>query len=208
MRRSLLRWWLGTSLPGLLLACGCRHAQQSCPTCGASASHVAVAPAASKAPNHAPHMADQSFVEEGPVMPVRNEAPIVHTAAKPMSPPSPAITAVEVGGQPASSPYHEGAATRRTFTDITAHPKFAHDPNYHWLVGTVDYSRIQRAWLLRYASVEEDDRYGGSVTLENPGQPNALKNGQLVRVEGHVINPDSSQLRPAFHVKNLRIEGP
>jgi hypothetical protein len=153
-------------------------------------------------------MAEQSSVEEPAAMPVPNEAPVVHTAAKPMSPLSPAVTAVEAGGQPAIDPLHQGIVTRRTFADITAHPKFAHDPNYHWLVGTVDYSRIQRAWLLRYASVEEDDRYGGSVTLENPGRPNVLKNGQLVRVEGYVINPDSSQLRPAFHVKSIRAEGP
>jgi len=150
-------------------------------------------------------------------MPAPQETPLVHTAAKPIlpavaepaAPEGPAITAVEAGGGPtALYPYRERTVARRTFTDLTAHPKFAHDPNYHWLVGTVDYSRIQSAWLLRYASVEEEDRYGGTVMLENSGRLKALKNGQLVRVEGHVINPDSTQLRPAFQVQNLRVEEP
>ncbi len=150
MRRSLLRLWLGTSLLGSLLAYGCQHARQSCPTCGPSASRVAAAPAVSKVYGYAPSKAVPSSSEESSVVPAPYEEPVVHTAAKPIVPTSaepaapdaPAITAVEAGGGPtALSPYRERTVARRTFTDLTAHPKFAHDANYHWLVGTVDYSR-------------------------------------------------------------------
>lgn len=85
--------------------------------------------------------------------------------------------------------------------------RFGHDPNYHWLIGTLDYSRIQDAWVLRYASWEEEDRYGGCVTLVTPGRGIALKQGQTVRVEGSLIDPSSQQLRPAFQVNNVRVVG-
>lgn len=85
--------------------------------------------------------------------------------------------------------------------------RFGHDPNYRWLVGTLDYSQIQRAWLLRYVSYEEDDRYGGCVTLVGVPSSAALKKGKTVRVEGTLIDPDSRHLRPAFQVENIRVAG-
>jgi hypothetical protein len=101
-----------------------------------------------------------------------------------------------------------GMLPRRTFTDTTAHPRFAHDPHYHWLIGTLDYSKLQDAWVLRYASVEEEDRYGGSVTLVNPAGMEKFKSGPLVRVEGSLKNADTQELRPPFLVDSLRIVEP
>jgi hypothetical protein len=92
-------------------------------------------------------------------------------------------------------------------TTIPEVARYGHDANYHWLVGTLDYSRIQDAWLLRYVSLEDEDRYGGCVTLVAPGQGVALKSGQTVRVEGVLIDPNSQQLRPAFQVRNIRVVG-
>jgi len=129
-----------------------------------------------------------------------NNPSIVHTVAKPAlsmtstAPrPGPALTAAEP-----------------EITPSTADPSslFAHDPNYHWLVGTLAYSKIQDAWVLRYASVEDSDRYGGSVTLVYSGRLNAFKSGQRVRVEGHLIDPESRQIRPAFEAKSIRPAGP
>jgi hypothetical protein len=85
--------------------------------------------------------------------------------------------------------------------------RFGHDANYRWLVGTLDYSQIQRAWLLRYVSYEEDDRYGGCVTLVGPMSAAVLKKGKTVRVEGNLIDPDSRHLRPAFQVEHIRPAG-
>lgn len=87
-------------------------------------------------------------------------------------------------------------------------PNFAHDPNYRWLVGTLDYSRIQRQWLLRYTSFDEEDRYGGCVTLIAPDAARYFKRGQMVRVEGTLIDPESRQLLPAFEVQAFRVEKP
>jgi hypothetical protein len=90
--------------------------------------------------------------------------------------------------------------------DPADHGKFAHDPAYHWLVGTLDYSRIQQAWVLRYVPLEQEDRYGGCVTLVLSGRPMNFKRGQTVRVQGALIDPESQQLRPAFQVRDIRAE--
>lgn len=90
---------------------------------------------------------------------------------------------------------------------VPAGARYGHDANYHYLVGTLEYSRIQEAWVLRYVSYEEEDRYGGCVTLVAPGRGITLKDGQTVRVEGALIDPNSQQLRPAFEVRAIRATG-
>ena len=115
-----------------------------------------------------------------------NKLPVVHTVAKPALP--------VAGAAPQHGP--------------TAPPRFAHDPKYQQLLGIIAYSKIQDAWVLRYASVEDSDRYGGSVTLVYSGRLNAFKSGQRVRVEGHLIDPESRQIRPAFEAKSIRPAGP
>lgn len=82
-------------------------------------------------------------------------------------------------------------------------PRFGHDAKYHQLVGVLDYSRIQEAWILRFVSYEDDDRYGGSVTLVVPSRMMRFRAGQTVRVEGDLIDPESRQLRPAFQVRSI-----
>ena len=215
MRRSLLPSWLGIGLLGLSLTCGCQHLNKGCPTCGASAGGVAAAPRPS---SYAPAVVSQPTTpyHVTPTAPV--EAPVLHTVAKPaavelpasaMISNSTAIPAIEPSAAPGMTTLgHEGLLPRRTFTDLTAHPRFAHDPTYNWLVGTLDYSKIQDAWVLRYASVEEDDRYGGSVTLVNPPGIEKFKSGQLVRVEGSLKNADAQELRPPYLVQNIRAVGP
>jgi hypothetical protein len=153
-------------------------------------------------------------MREGTILPIANPAPIIHTTAKPD--PTKSTDVAMITGRRASSevdpgvlqsvvnPYREGIAGRRTFTDITAHPKFAHDPNYRWLVGRLEYSKIRQTWTLRFASVEEEDRYGGSVTLDNPGRMAAFQTGQLVRVEGQLVDPEDSRPRPSFHAYSIR----
>jgi hypothetical protein len=217
MRRSLLRTWLGTIVFVAVLACGCQHTPRSCRQCCASGCRAPAAPGVSNPTTYAPNSVEKTPPREGSILPITNQEPIIHTAAKPDPARStdvammteshklPARAEVDPGVlQQVINPYREGAAGRRTFTDITAHPKFAHDPNYRWLVGKLEYSKIQHAWIVRFASVEEDDRYGGSVTLENPGRMTAYQSGQLVRVEGQLVNPDDMRPRPAFHAYSIR----
>src|SRR5699024_3491236 len=78
-------------------------------------------------------------------------------------------------------PCVEPGPVRRSYTDVTAAACFAHGPDYGWLCGRVEYSRLSKGWRLRYASVDEDDRYGGSVTLVPDPKLDILKDGQYVR---------------------------
>jgi hypothetical protein len=75
---------------------------------------------------------------------------------------------------------------RAAFIDATAQPFFAHAEDYSWVQGQAEYSRLSKAWRLRYASVDEVDRYGGSVTLIENDLVQKLKDGQYVRVQGQI----------------------
>jgi hypothetical protein len=90
---------------------------------------------------------------------------------------------------------------RRTFNDLTAHPAFAHDKGYRWLIGVVQQQRGSRAWEIRYASAEEDDVYDGHLPLVPAGPVPDLQNGQLVRVEGHVQDRAG---QPTYHAQSIR----
>jgi hypothetical protein len=92
---------------------------------------------------------------------------------------------------------------RRVFADITAHPAFAHAPDYSWLVGQLAYSHTRRTWTVRYASVDETDRYGGSVTLESGTNLEQLREGMLVRVQGRVVDPDTTTPAPRYRVERI-----
>jgi hypothetical protein len=207
MRCSLLRLWLGTGIVTCLLTCGCQQSRQCCSTCGGCAAGASTAPVVY---GYAPTMVGASFIPVNAAAPVGSNVPVVHTTAKPVSPvagTTPQSGQAIVGGQGGMLPpiknAQDDSTPRPTFTDPTAHAGFAHAPNYQWLVGTLDYSRTQGAWILRYASVEDEDRYGGIVTLDCPNRMNAFKSGQLVRVEGHLIDPESHQIRPAFEVRTI-----
>jgi hypothetical protein len=97
----------------------------------------------------------------------------------------------------------EPVPSRRAVVDITAAPCFAKAEDYSWLQGQVEYSRLSKSWRLRYASVDEIDRYGGSVTLTGDSVLDNLKDGQYIRVTGYLPNADSRSIAPTFHVESI-----
>jgi hypothetical protein len=122
--------------------------------------------------------------------PVTAPGPVVHTVNKPTS------------GTP-STPQALVISAAPMLNASAAGLRFAHDAEYHQLSGTLAYSHVQGAWLLRYAPFNEEDRYGGVVTLTEDALLNGFKTGQAIRVEGELIDPGSRQLRPAFRVHSL-----
>jgi hypothetical protein len=90
---------------------------------------------------------------------------------------------------------------RRSFNDLTAHPAFAHDTHYRWLVGVVR-QKDSENWEIRYASVDDEDAYGGHLPLVPTGAMPELKNGQLVRVEGHVQEGNE---RTTYQAQTIRL---
>jgi hypothetical protein len=86
---------------------------------------------------------------------------------------------------------------------VTAAPCFAHAQDYGWLRGRVEYSRLSKGWRLRYASVDEPDRFGGSVTLADGSQLRTLKDGDTVEVRGRLADPAADAAAPLYQVEAL-----
>jgi hypothetical protein len=82
---------------------------------------------------------------------------------------------------------------------------FSHAPDYSSLNGQVEYSRLSRGWRLRYAAVDEVDRYGGSVTLVENADLDRLQDGQYLCVQGHLTNPDATGPSPAYRVDSFTV---
>jgi hypothetical protein len=97
----------------------------------------------------------------------------------------------------------EDGPPRRSFVDITASTCYAHADDYSWLRGEVEYSRISKGWRLRYASVDEDDKYGGSVTLS--GETEKLKDGMHIMVKGQMQNPEARGISPLYHADSVEM---
>ncbi len=217
MRRSLPHWWLETCFLVAVLTCGCQHNRSCCTPRGDAPAAVTMgvpvavtsdsAPAEADAVNGGETTPAQPPVEPTPAQPALPSAtdPMLNLAP-PVHPSDTHSSAEMEQLSPAS--YQKATTAAGAAVSLPAGPRFGHDANYLWLVGTLDYSRIQQAWLLRYVPVEEEDRYGGCVTLVAPNGVLHFKRGQTVRVEGSLIDPESQQLRPAFEVRKIRAEEP
>lgn len=226
MRRFLLRRWTETCLLVPLLTCGCRHSQPCPTTCDAPNAVRMGAPIAAPvvpatAPANPAPRVDSPAPMSQPILPTAAPAsPVLHTVNKPAlpTPIDPLLASApphysSAPDQPkmrqslfAVQPDRQHSLPAAKPAEAASGPRYGHDPKYRWLVGTLEYSRIQQAWLLRYVSEEEEDRYGGCVTLVPANNRMTFKPGQVVRVEGALIDPESQQLRPAFEVQTIRAD--
>jgi len=93
---------------------------------------------------------------------------------------------------------------RRSYVDTTANPCFSHNANYTSLVGQLQNSRISKSWRLRFASVDEADPYGGSVTLIEDARLSVLQDGQYVRITGRFLNPDEKAIAPPYQIDSIQ----
>jgi len=95
-------------------------------------------------------------------------------------------------------------APRRAFVDLTAQPWFSHAPDYSWLAGQLHFSKSNTSWLLRYASLDENDAYDGEVTLVDYPQVDCLRDGQYVRVSGHLTEPERKEFGSHYRVSSMQ----
>jgi hypothetical protein len=74
------------------------------------------------------------------------------------------------------------------------------------LVGVLSHNPVHNTWRLHYAPAGADDRFGGSVTLEgaNPSLY-GYASGQVVRVEGELVNPTTTELSPAYRARSVAL---
>lgn len=93
----------------------------------------------------------------------------------------------------------------RTVSNNTMTVRFGQANNYQVVVGQV--YQFRRAWKLRYAAVESDDKYGGSLSLIGEGFDN-LKDGQMVRVEGVILPSDDRAAGARYQVQRIEVIEP
>lgn len=150
----------------------------------------------------------QRCVRQRPAQPVVIKPPCIaaHQPA-PVSnhrPEPPAISVLPPGepneSTPTVEPLVESAALPGT---PVAAVSSGHGPDHRWLVGRLQYLHVRDVWRIRYAAPESDDRYGGTMTLVDPGAMTAFHAGQLVRVEGCVVEPESREPSPAYRVHSI-----
>jgi hypothetical protein len=142
-------------------------------------------------------------VEEKPV--AASSAPKAASAVPVAASSAPALSVDEPSPRrrKVGYPRSESLAQRRSFVDITASGSFGHAEDYTWLRGEVEYSKLANGWRLRYASVDESDTYGGSVTLT--GAVGKLTDGQHVYVRGQLHDPESRKPSPAYRVDSIEV---
>ncbi len=80
--------------------------------------------------------------------------------------------------------------------------------DHQWLVGQLIYDAQRDRWLVRYAGPESKDPFGGELELLRTGPMDGFRSGQLVRVEGELVDPAPFQIVPAYCVRSLnRVPG-
>jgi hypothetical protein len=58
-----------------------------------------------------------------------------------------------------------------------------------WITGQLFYVHADGGrWILRYAAIDEEDKYGGSVVLASAVNLKNFREGDLVSVTGHLLN--------------------
>jgi hypothetical protein len=140
------------------------------------------------------------------LVPVKAEAPAPEPAvevAKPQTAPPEKPLPLEQSGSTATA--EPAPAIHTNGEKATTATGFGHAEDYSWLSGQLQYSHFNKAWRLRYASVDEADLHGGSVTLSEDLHMAGLKDGQYVRLEGRLVNPDAKGSAPMFQVNSIQV---
>jgi hypothetical protein len=64
-----------------------------------------------------------------------------------------------------------------------------HADDYSWVTGQLFHIHAGKGlWVVRYATVDTEDQYGGSVVLAAAVNMKNFREGDLVSVEGSILN--------------------
>jgi hypothetical protein len=139
-------------------------------------------------------------------------APVVQPAIQPIGwkdpvppPPLPRGMTTETALPQFTPPPRMTAAGHPGDSAPPSRASFAHASDYSWVSGELDYVYSKKAWRVRYATLDEEDRYGGSVLLasEDESLLQRFKPGQMVRVEGHLVKPDAREGSPLYRIDSI-----
>jgi hypothetical protein len=201
MERNAIRRCVGACLLGSALASGCSQTGSRVEDPPPWVAHPYGRPTI-----YRPAVAQRKVEEPQPQvpksLPAPDTLPAVASEAKPTTKDASITQTAFDNNKP--SPVGEPGSVRKGFVDITAQPCFNHAEDYSCLSGQIQHSRITKGWRLRYASVDEVDPYGGSVTLNDDAKLSGLKDGDLVRVHGHLVSPEDRGIAPSYQVDSIQ----
>jgi hypothetical protein len=80
-----------------------------------------------------------------------------------------------------------------------------HAEDYSWLRGEVQYDHISKGWRLRYAGLDEADRWGGAVILISDSALDKLRDGQIIKVQGHMIDSENRKGTPMYRTESIAV---
>jgi hypothetical protein len=92
--------------------------------------------------------------------------------------------------EPPRSEVVPAAATEPLNLEVkkTFQAKIGNADDYSWITGQLFYVHVEGGqWVLRYASVGQEDKYGGSVVLAGADMRN-YREGDLVSINGEILN--------------------
>ena len=84
--------------------------------------------------------------------------------------------------------------------------KYGYDAeSYKWLKGVIEFNPKLQIWHLTYSQNPDDnDQFGGEVTLKNTAHFKYLRNGEAVRVEGQFDSQQVDRLgKPVYEVARI-----
>jgi hypothetical protein len=195
MRRSLLRVWLGTGVLTSTFLAGCNQGQRT-----------------SNSPLYPPPpmigQRQPSSPAQPAALPLAKVAPATERTAEPPLLPPPSVAGPVLPEGPEIIPTHHDLATGPVASVEVNSPEHApmvqgggSDNDYHALTGKLEAGTEPGTWVLRYASPGEADSHGGSLALVAPQPLMGLRAGQIVRVQGKVVD---NGLDKAYQVDQIQ----
>src|SRR4051794_23443193 len=113
---------------------------------------------------------------------------------------------------PVLSPVVDVSKPARNSNEISKEylPRVGHDADYRHITGQLAYVHADKGlWVVRYAPVDREDRYGGSVVLSPVINMDTYHDGDLVTISGEILN-DGRATRylggPAYRTQSMLLE--
>lgn len=92
-------------------------------------------------------------------------------------------------------------------TPASGDKTYGHADNYTWLIGRLQrVSTPNEQWKIRYAPLDEEDQWGGSMVLAPDARLTSYNDGDIVYLEGQIIAPRPSLYisGPLYRVRIIR----
>jgi hypothetical protein len=143
-------------------------------------------------PYHATTVPQAAPLAPASVSPVLAPVSVTAPAAASLSYAMPGVTAlpaVTVYSSPAVNTPPYAYAKPGASPPLSGRDRAGHEHDYSWITGYLYYVHADGGrWVLRYAALDQVDRYGGSVVLAPGMEMGNYREGDLVTVHGEVLS--------------------